>query len=147
MTYETTTQSVNVNFDVPLTFFLIRNQEGKFFRAKGFSGHGQSWVEDVRDAKVYQKLGQARSRVTFFANNYPEYGIPEILTITAVNAVVLQETKRVAKAIQKKQDKELAREQQRIKWEQDRLDSQQKKLDAQKDKLKMDRKKMEAKNG
>lgn len=90
-----------------MEFFLVRNQEGKYFRAKGFSGSGLTWVEKAQDAKVYTKLGQARSRVTFFANNYPQYGIPEIIQIHVVAGEVLVEEKRVKKAIKTKELKDL----------------------------------------
>lgn len=81
--------------------YVVRNQEGFYFRAKGFSGRGKSWVEDINDAKFYAKLGQARSRVTFFSKNYPDYDIPEILKLKVEGAEVLEEKDRVKKIIKK----------------------------------------------
>lgn len=90
-----------------MEFFLVQNQEGKYFRAKGFSGYGLTWVDWAQDAKVYTKLGQARSRVTFFAKSYPEYGIPKIIRIKVQEGEVLEEEVRVKKAIKSKELKEL----------------------------------------
>ena len=58
-----------------MNIYVVRNREGRFFRAKGFGGSGQSWVEDLGKARFYTKIGQAKSRVTFFSREYPQYGI------------------------------------------------------------------------
>ncbi len=43
-----------------IEIFLIKNQEGKFFRAVGCNSYGQSWVDDISNAKAYLKSGPAR---------------------------------------------------------------------------------------
>ncbi len=53
------------------TLYLVRNKEGKYFRTKGYGGHGKSWVDGMETAKIYGKIGPARATVTFFATNYP----------------------------------------------------------------------------
>lgn len=120
-----------ITFSAPFKFYIVRNQEGKFFRAKGFNGYGDTWTADPTLAKVYQKIGQARSRVTFFANNYPEYGVPEILEMTAHSAVVLDETKRVKKALQKIHDDKVAGVQRHLDRQKAELDRKQAELDRQ----------------
>ena len=80
-----------------MTLYAVRNKEGKWFRAKGFGGCGASWVESLTKAKIYPKIGQARSRVSFFANNYPQFGIPEIVELYVTTSKVLDETKWVKK--------------------------------------------------
>ena len=82
--------------------YAVRNQEGKFFRSKGYGGYGQTWVDDINKAKTYTKIGQARSRVTFFANTYPAFGIPDIVEFTVTSGVVLDEGNRVKKAMNDK---------------------------------------------
>ncbi len=82
-----------------IEIFVVRNQEGQWFRAKGYGGGGDSWVDDLSNAKFYGKIGTARSRVTFFAKNYPEFGVPDIIKISAVEAEVIDQKERVAKAI------------------------------------------------
>ena len=46
-----------------LELYVVRNKEGKYFRTKGYSGYGDTWVDDIQKAKVYPKIGQARSRL------------------------------------------------------------------------------------
>ena len=72
-----------------LTFYVIQNNEGKFFRAKGFKGAGPSWVYDLKEAKVYDKIKPARSQVTFFAKRYPELPIFDILQLNVTEYVTL----------------------------------------------------------
>lgn len=89
-----------------LTFYLVRNRDGEFFRAKGYHGSGATWVKDATKARVYQKLSPARSLVTFFTQKWPEYGIPEIVVLTVTEISVLNETERVEKSIRNKELKE-----------------------------------------
>lgn len=91
------------NMDNPiLELYAVRNKEGKYFRSKGYGGYGDTWVNDLKSAKIYAKLGQARARVTWFSTTYPKYGIPDICVLAVGSVEVLDETKRVEKAIQKK---------------------------------------------
>jgi len=61
-----------------MKLYLVRNKEGKFFRAIGYGGYGPSWV-DIEKAKWYSKAGQAKSRITYFAKAHPEFGVPDLL--------------------------------------------------------------------
>jgi len=90
---------------IDLEFFAVRNQDGQFFHAVGLGG-GKTWVNDIKSAKIYPKIGQARARVTWFTNNYPKYASPVIIKIIANKAIVLDETERVKKAIEKIEKKE-----------------------------------------
>jgi len=84
-------------------FYAVRNQDGQWFRAKGYGGYGSSWTDDPKRARIYQKIGQARSRVTFWANNYPDYGVPDLVRFTVSGAEVIDESDRVKKAKEKKE--------------------------------------------
>lgn len=75
---------------VYLTMYAVRNQEGKFFRAKGYGGYGNTWVDDLKKAKIYPRIGQARSRVTFFANTYPQYGIPDLVELRVTEMIAVR---------------------------------------------------------
>lgn len=72
-----------------LKFYIVQNQEGKYYRNKGYNGHdgttqfNSSWIDDINKAKVYQKIGSAKGRVTYFFKNWPEYGKPKILIFEA----------------------------------------------------------------
>jgi len=89
------------NISVELAFYLVRSQDGKWFRAKGMNGYGDSWVDDPRKARVYAKIGPARACVTWWTNNYPDYGIPDIVEVTTNEGVILDEIERVTKAVNK----------------------------------------------
>ncbi len=85
-----------------LNLYVVRNKEGKFFRRKGYGGSGNSWVDDVALARFYVKIAGARAIVGFYANNYPTFGIPDIVKLTATESEVLDESERVKKSIEKK---------------------------------------------
>lgn len=99
-----------------LTLYAVRNREGKWFRSKGYGGYGPSWVDDVNKAKLYSKLGQARARVTFWYNTYPEYGIPDIVVFKAEIAKVINEKNRQEEKLEKKQTSKKRAEVRRRKW-------------------------------
>lgn len=91
---------------IELELYVVQNQEGKFFRSKGYSGYGDTWVDNVQNAKIYTKLSQARSRVTWFYNTYPKYGIPNILKLGINTVEILDEKDRVLKAVNAKRVRE-----------------------------------------
>lgn len=139
-----------MKISVDLMLYAVRNQEGKFFRSKGYGGYGQTWVDDIKSAKIYTKLGQARSRVTWFSNNYPEFGIPDVIELHVTNGTILNEQGRVVKAMAKKKREEINREignaqrkineaQEQLQRAQDKKDlikNQQEKIEKLKDDLK-----------
>lgn len=97
--------------EINIEFFAVRSKDGKYFRSVGYSGRS-NWVDDIKKAKIYPKIGGARGRVTWFATHFPTYGVPEIIKITANEAVILDEGKRVETTIKKKEEKELKRQKQ-----------------------------------
>lgn len=109
---------------VYLTMYAVRNQEGKFFRAKGYGGYGDTWVDDLKKAKIYPRIGQARSRVTFFANTYPQYGIPDLVELRVTEMIAVQEVKRVKKSQSRKEKHEAEMKKQRAEWEKKRAEEQ-----------------------
>jgi hypothetical protein len=101
---------------IHLEFFAVRSKTGQYFRAVGFGGGGKHWVDEIGDAKIYAKIGGARGRVTWFAKNYPQYGIPDIIKITATKVEIVNEVERVKKSILKKEEKELKRKKNLAEW-------------------------------
>ena len=85
--------------------YVVQNAEGKYLVGSNYDGKG-AWVDNIDDARVWLKLGQPRSQVTWFAQHHPDKAIPNIVELTAGNPVVLDESKRVQKVIQKKAEKE-----------------------------------------
>lgn len=87
--------------EVNLNFYAVRSQDGKWYRSKGYGGYGDSWVDDITKAKIYSKPGPAKAQVTFWAKNYPEYGVPYLVKITTGVCEYLDQTDRVTDTIQK----------------------------------------------
>lgn len=101
---------------VDIKVYLVRSKDGKYFRAKGFSGYGDSWVDDVKKAKIYPKIGPARTCVTYWVNNYPSYGVPDIIELHSTTGVILNEKERVNKAIDKIKKEKIAQELRNKQW-------------------------------
>jgi hypothetical protein len=80
--------------------YAVRNKEGRWFRAKGYHGYGDSWTDDPSKARLYGSIGQARSRRTFFATRWPEFGAPDIMKIEC-EPVVVDDAEQLAKATKK----------------------------------------------
>lgn len=80
-----------------LEFYAIRNQEGKWFREKGYGGSGATWVDDVKKARIWQRTAGARGVITWFATRFPTYGIPNLVKFTAQAVEIMDETERLAK--------------------------------------------------
>ena len=48
-----------------LIMYAVRNRDGQYFRAKGYGGSGESWIEGLARARIYPRPGPARQVVTF----------------------------------------------------------------------------------
>lgn len=110
--------------DIKLELYAVVNQEGKFFRAIGYGGYGKSWADTIDEAKIYTKLGQARSRVTFWYNNYPKYGRPKIIKLTATGTEIIDEVERLEKTREKKLTKEARHKVQQAKYKLEQAERQ-----------------------
>lgn len=90
-----------------LTVYAVRDPHGTWL---GTGRHG-GWFDSVADAKLYQDIGQARGRVTYFANLDP--GAPRCVIVefsmSLADARVLDESDRVAMAVDKKAREEAQR--------------------------------------
>lgn len=96
-----------------MKLYVVRNKEGKFFRSIGYGGTGANWVEGLDKAKFYTKIGQAKSRCTFFAGHYPQFGVPEVLEfdLNTITPVVISMDQHVTKSIK---DKKVSDARQRV---------------------------------
>ena len=102
---------------VDLKFYAVRSKNGKWLRAKGYSGSGESWVTDILDAKIYPKMSNAIRQITWWSNHSPDYGIPEMVEFSITTGTIIDESDRVKKSMEKKkQKKEMAEINQR-KWD------------------------------
>lgn len=114
-----------------LVLYVVRNSKGQYFRAKGFSGSGESWVDDINKAKIYGKIGGARGTVTYFAQN-PKFPVPDIVKLTVTGMEVIDEKARVQKVLDKKareeQEQEKRRAEHQLKAAEEKLASAQAEL-------------------
>ena len=87
-----------------MKLYVVRNKEGKFFRSIGYGGNGANWVDGLDKAKFYPKIGQAKSRCTYFAGHYPQFGVPEVLEfdLNTITPVVVSMEQHVTKSIKDK---------------------------------------------
>lgn len=92
---------------IDLEMFTVINNKGQYFRAKGYGGGGETWVDDIKKAKIYGKVGPARSLVTWFANHHPKYPTPKIGVLLATQCIIVDESVRVNNAKVSKEKKEL----------------------------------------
>lgn len=126
--------------EVNLNFYAVRSQDGKWLRSKGYGGSGESWVEDITKAKIYSKPGPAKAQITFWAKNYPKFGIPDLVKITTGVCEYLDQTERVNETIQNIKLKELEREIsnsqyrinnyiQKTRWDEDYIEKEKSKLE------------------
>jgi hypothetical protein len=97
-----------------LTRYAVRNSEGKWFRSKGYGGYGETWTDNANKARLYGAIGQARSRRTFFATRWPEFGAPDIVKLEC-EPVVIDDSAQLVKAKKKASTKKERREVQRAK--------------------------------
>lgn len=87
---------------IDLKLYTVRSKDGKWLRTKGYNGYGDNWVDDIQKAKIYTRIGPARSQVTWWSNNYPDYGIPDLIELPCVIGIILDENKRVKRSMDKK---------------------------------------------
>ena len=92
-----------------LEIYMVRNKDGEWFHRKGYSGHGDTWVDDIKKGRIYGKTGGARAVITWFSNNYPEYGTPDLIRLKITDMDVVDESDRVRKAQVAKEKRKLKR--------------------------------------
>lgn len=85
-----------------LSLYAVRNKKGQYFKNIGYGGHGKSWVDSLDKARIYTKIGQARSRVTWWAENFPDYGAPELIELVIEKINVVDDSENILKNKKKK---------------------------------------------
>lgn len=85
-----------------IKFYAVRNKDGKWFRRKGYS---ETWVDDLKNAKIYNKPGPARSQISYFYNNWPDYGVADLIEFSIGSFEIIDERDRVLGVKKKKEEK------------------------------------------
>lgn len=95
------TESIEINL------YAVRSKDGKWLRSKGQNGYGNSWVDKFADAKVWNKPRSAKAQITYWANNYPQYGVPDLVEIVSgvINYIDYSEAARKSKERKEAQEK------------------------------------------
>lgn len=99
-----------------ITLYAVRNSDKQWLRKIGYGGSGKSWTDEFNQARIYTKIGAARSMVSWWANNYPQYPTPELVQFQVSGVKVLDETARVEKQKLNKQKAEQRRELRDKQW-------------------------------
>lgn len=86
-----------------LNFYAVRNRDGQWLRRKGYGGYGECWVDDLKSARIYNGPGGARGQVSWWYQNYPSYGCPELVIFTATITEVVNEADNIDKKKAKKE--------------------------------------------
>lgn len=86
-----------------LKFYAVRNKEGKWFRRKGYGGSGDSWVDEITKARIYNKIGTARAQISWWFTNYPSFGCPDLVVFSIQISAVINEEDRLLKKRAKKE--------------------------------------------
>jgi hypothetical protein len=92
-----------------LTFYLIKSKDGKYLRSRGMNGGGEHWVTDIKKAKVYTKKGTALSQITWWSNNFPKFGVPDLIPLVATPGEPIAQEDRVKESQRKKEIEETKR--------------------------------------
>ena len=118
-----------------LVMYAVRNKDGQYFRAKGYGGYGETWVDALSKARIYPRPAQARSRVTYFAEHFPSFGVPELVELRVTEIVALNESTRVKKSQQKKAAKRARWAENQAKSDLERAERKMKEAQAEIDRL------------
>lgn len=87
-----------------IKFYAVRNKDGKWFRRKGYGGYGETWVDDLKSARIYNKPGPARAQISFFYNNWPDYDIADLVEFSVGSFEIIDERDRVLGVKKKKEE-------------------------------------------
>ena len=102
--------------------YVVRNKEGKYFKSRGFDSYKERWVDNLEDAKIYQKIGTAKAQITYWARHFPEYGVPDLIILETMIKEVVPQGKRVKESIENIKRREKQYEINRLEWEKKRIE-------------------------
>lgn len=107
-----------------LVLYAVQRRDGKWFHHKPSTSHygysrpdpDSGWVDDLTGAKTWKSTQGARLVIGWFAENFPQIGIPNLVKFTMSTVEVIDESARIEKARQakiKRQETAEVREKQR----------------------------------
>jgi hypothetical protein len=84
-----------------MEMYAVRNQEGKYFKNKGYGGYGKQWKDTLEEARIYTKRQGATAQCTYWGKHFPDYGVPEIVVLEVKETGTIDQTDRVLKVLRK----------------------------------------------
>lgn len=86
-----------------MNIYVVQNQQKQYFRNVGRGGYGKPWRDNLEEAKFYTKIGQVKSRVTWWYKNFPQFGMCRIISfkLDNSNATIMDMTVDTKKSILK----------------------------------------------
>jgi hypothetical protein len=103
---------------------VVKNHEGLYFKSFSYYS-GNSWTNDIRKAKIYTKLGVARTRVTLIVQYNKQkkitMPIPVISELIVSGFIDIDQTERVTKAFEKQVLAEKQREVKNAIWRKEQV--------------------------
>lgn len=119
-----------------LKLYVVKTRDGKYVRAGGvYGGPSRSIIVDkIENAKIYPKIGQAKSRITSLAQRWPEFGCCSLieLSISKENIKVINMEETTKKNIERIKKATLRKE---IRYKKSQLDTLMNKLTEEEKKL------------
>lgn len=88
-----------------LNFYAVLNRDGMWFRRKGYGGSGDSWVNSLKQARIYNKIGPSRAVASWWASTYPSYGVPYIVEFNIGSYKIIDDEERFHKKQAKEQER------------------------------------------
>jgi len=69
-----------------ITYYVLQNDEGKYFKARGQNSYKPRWVDDLQDARLYGKKSIAEAQATRWHTHYKgDYPRPAVLELHLVD--------------------------------------------------------------
>jgi hypothetical protein len=99
--------------NVSLSVWAIMNEKGQWLQRLSNDRHWPStWVDDISDAKIWIKAGQAKATVTRYTRiNQNQLPVPNLVKLTTTVTEVYDEAKRIQEANERKKQATIRREQ------------------------------------
>lgn len=86
-----------------IELYAVRDEEGKWYRRKGYGGYGESWVDNFKGVRIYTRIGDARKIVTYYSGE-PDC-VPEIVVFKLTETRVVKEETRIKDKIKKEEER------------------------------------------
>jgi hypothetical protein len=90
---------------VNLEMFVVINHKGQYCRNRDYND--TSWTDDIKKAKIYTKIGPARSTITWYSSNIPDMPMPMLGVLPIRECRIVDESVRVESAKITKERREL----------------------------------------